>query len=247
MSLPSILVINPNTTVSVTEAMCTHAQRIWASQAQVHAATAAWGAPYISDEASFAVGAHAALDAWARVIQTGARPDAVLVGCFGDPGLLALRHSSSAPVTGLAEAAFAEAAAVGRFAIVTGGAHWPPMLARWVAQCGWADRCAGTVAVSLTGAQLAAQPEQAKQLLLQACLQVQQQWAVDAIILGGAALAGMAAALQHSVALPLVDSVEAGARAVLNLAGGPRPARTRNGFDVAWQGLGSAMTDLGLR
>lgn len=54
----------------------------------------------------------------------------MLIGCFGDPGLLALRESSPVPVTGLAEAAFIEASRHGRFAIVTGGARWGPMLQR---------------------------------------------------------------------------------------------------------------------
>jgi len=51
-------------------------------------------------------------------------------GLIGDPGLLALRESSPAPVSGLAEAAFMDAARHGRFAIVTGGARWAPMLQR---------------------------------------------------------------------------------------------------------------------
>jgi hypothetical protein len=38
----------------------------------------------------------------------------VLIGCFGDPGLFALRESSACPVTGLAEASFIEAARRGR-------------------------------------------------------------------------------------------------------------------------------------
>ena len=97
-----LLVINPNTSQSVSTLLQTHVQASAGLHVQVHTTTARFGAPYISDEAGYAVAAHAALDAWAHALATGPAPDAVLIGCFGDPGLLALRESSPVPVTGLA-------------------------------------------------------------------------------------------------------------------------------------------------
>ncbi|WP_010106824.1 aspartate/glutamate racemase family protein, partial [Verminephrobacter aporrectodeae] len=121
---------------------------------------ARFGAPYIACEASYAVAAHTALDAWAHALaQPRQQPDAVLIGCFGDPGLMALRESSPAPVTGLAEASFIEAARHGRYAIVTGGARWAPMLHRLAQALGQAQALAGIHTVAPTGAQLAADPE----------------------------------------------------------------------------------------
>ena len=114
--MPEILIVNPNTTGTITALLQRHGDQQLAPQASVRAVTARFGAPYIVDEASFAVASHATLDAWAAALAEGAAPDAVLIGCFGDPGLAALRDSSAAPVTGLAEAAVLEAAALGRFA-----------------------------------------------------------------------------------------------------------------------------------
>ena len=121
-----------------------HVQGAAGSHVAVRTATARFGAPYIACEASYAVAAHAVLDVWAHEIaQPQTAPDAVLIGCFGDPGLMALRESIPVPVTGLAEASFIEAARHGRFAIVTGGERWGPMLQRLAQALGHAHALAG--------------------------------------------------------------------------------------------------------
>ena len=125
-----LLVINPNTSASVSELLQRHLQARTGDALQVQAVTARFGAPYIACEASYAVAQHATLDAWAAARAHGGLPDAVLIGCFGDPGLFALRAGAGVPVSGLAEAAFLSAAKNGWFAIVTGVEPWRPMLER---------------------------------------------------------------------------------------------------------------------
>ncbi|WP_394788139.1 aspartate/glutamate racemase family protein [Rhodoferax sp.] len=230
-----LLVINPNTSDSVTALLRTHVLAVSAPDVAVHTLTARFGARYISSEASYAVAGHAALDAWAAWrAQGGPTPDAVLIGCFGDPGLLALRECSPAPVTGLAEAAFIEAAQYGRFAVVTGGAAWKPMLQRLAYSLGYGDSLAHIHTVEATGAELAADPVAARALLAQACRSVAEQHPVQAVILGGAGLAGMAALIQSEVGVPVIDSVLAGARQA-QIAQGWRS--TPAALDGAWFGL----------
>jgi Asp/Glu/hydantoin racemase len=242
-----LLVINPNTSASVSELLQTHVQQAAGLHVSVRTVTARFGSPYIADEASYAVASHAALDAWADALVSETRaPDAVLIGCFGDPGLMALRESSPVPVTGLAEAAFIEAARHGRYAIVTGGARWGPMLQRLAQALGQSQQLAGIHTVAPTGAQLAADPVAARTLLAQACRDASRQLGVQAVILGGAGLAGMAALVQAEVPIPVIDSVVAGAHWALRSAPLP-PARARAGFDVAWQGLSPEMAALGTR
>jgi allantoin racemase len=241
-----LLVINPNTSANVTALLQQHVQAAAGSHVSVHSVTARFGAPYISDEASYAVAAHAALDAWAAALSgTERQPDAVLIGCFGDPGLQALRESSPVPVTGLAEAAFIEAARHGRFAVVTGGERWAPILQRLAQSLGHAQALAGIHTVAPTGAQLAADPVAARQLLTQACLDAVHQLGVQTVILGGAGLAGMAAQIQPFVNVPIVDSVIAGATWALRNSPLP-PQRATPGFDVPWVGLSPELTQLGL-
>lgn len=246
---PRLLIINPNTSTSVTDLLCRHARPTCEAQGwQIEAVTARLGAPYISCEASYAIAAHAALDAWAAALAAQpSAPQAVLLACFGDPGLLALRESSPVPVTGLAEAAFMEAARRGRFAVVTGGARWAPMLQRLAQQLGFGEALAGIQTVAPSGAELAADPVAARALLARACQQAVAQGGVQSVVLGGAGLAGLAAQLQDQVSVPVIDSVQAGLR-VLLAGQAPAPGgRTEPGFAPAWQGLSWELRGLGER
>lgn len=239
-----LLIINPNTSAGITALLATHAQALVGPDVAVQAVTARFGAPYIACEASYAVAAHATLDAWAAALANDApAPDAVLIGCFGDPGLLALRETSAVPVTGLAEAAFIEAARLGRFAIVTGGARWQPMLQRLANELGFAEALAGIQTVSESGAWLAAHPLEAQGLLADACSQAARRFGAQAVIVGGAGLAGMAALIAARVAVPLIDSVQAGVRLALARTGTQAVGSGR--FDVSWQQVSAELATRG--
>jgi allantoin racemase len=221
--MPRILIINPNTTTSITALLQNYSKKALGPEVHVEAITARFGAPYIACEASYAVAGHAVLDAWANAItKTNTTFDSVLIGCFGDPGLLALRDMSTTPVTGLAEASFIEAAKLGRFAIVTGGERWKPMLDRLASTLGFRDVLAGITTVAPSGAELAKDPVAAQALLAKACRQAAQDFGASTIILGGAGLAGMAARVQAEVDVPVIDSVVAGVRHAAELANRPK-------------------------
>jgi allantoin racemase len=140
-------------------------------------------------------------------------PHAVLVACFGDPGAAALRLLTPVPVLGLAELAMRAAQAHGHYAIVTGGAAWGPMLQRLAASLGLAESLAGVVTVERTGAELLADPAAAQALLLDACHQALALGGVRAIVIGGAALADLAAPLAPLLPVPLIDNVRVGLQA----------------------------------
>ena len=204
-----ILVINPNTTASVTDmvlAACRNAQ----PQLQWDGVTAAFGHPYIASEASYAVAAHAVLDAFAKHYRAH---DAVLIACFGDPGLLALRETCKVPVVGLAESSFCAAATRGPFAVVTGGRAWGPMLERFARANRLDAQLQGIFTVELTGAQIAADPQGAQADLRRAC-QTGVDAGAHAILLGGAALTGLGPGLQSGVTVPVLDNVLLAAQAV---------------------------------
>ena len=76
-----LLVINPNTSPSISELLQRHVQRTAGDGVEVRTVTARFGAPYISDEASYAVAAHAALDAWSAALQDGAADQASSAAC----------------------------------------------------------------------------------------------------------------------------------------------------------------------
>jgi Asp/Glu/hydantoin racemase len=211
-----LLVINPNTSVAVTQTLRRHVEAALGGAIELHTATARFGAGYIASEAAFVVAAHATLDAYAAHCDEHARPDAVLVGCFGDPAVDALREISARPVVGLAEAAMRQAVRHGRFSIVTGGAAWKPMLMRLARALALADALVQIHTVAPSGAELAADPDAALRLLTDACREAAT--GADCVILGGAGLAGMAAQIAPALPVPLIDSVIAGAQAVAGRA-----------------------------
>lgn len=213
-----LLVINPNTTAALTDDLARVVQAAQPDDVVVTSVTARFGAPYIASEAGYAVAAHATLNAWATALQRAPAPDAVIIGCFGDPGLFALREVAHCPVTGLAEGALMEAALHGTCAIITGGHAWKAMLERLLPTLAHGDSVRGIHTVELDGAALHAEPEAAERVLLSACAEVLQRWRVDAIVLGGAGLAGLAARLQSRVSVPLIDSVTAAARQIWSVA-----------------------------
>ncbi|MDQ8728681.1 aspartate/glutamate racemase family protein [Bradyrhizobium sp. LHD-71] len=211
-----ILLINPNTTGAITDRMGAYVDEVAGTTATFVPVTGRFGARYISSRAAAAIAAHAALEALAEHVDGC---DAVYLACFGDPGLAALKEVSPVPVVGMAEAACVEAARGGRrFAIVTGGVLWKPMLTEFVATLGLSRELAAIRTIAPTGDQIASDPEAALSLLADACMACAREDGAEVVILGGAALAGLARRIQPRVTAPLLCSVEVGAKATLAAA-----------------------------
>ena len=120
----------------------------------------------------------------------------------------------------------------------------PEAMSRLAQALGHGAALAGIHTVAPTGAQLAADPAGARALLEQACRDAVRQLGAQAVIVGGAGLAGMAAAIQPGLDVPLIDSVQAGARWALRTHT-PPPERAKAGFDVPWHHLSPELTALG--
>ena len=208
--MPRLLVINPNATESITDLVVRHVRPAVGDDIELVPATGKFGCAYITSEACYAIAGHAALECFA---EHGKDCDAVLLACFGDPGLFALREVSAAPVIGLAEASMQAAAERGgRFSIVTGGERWKPMLERFAAVLGYRERLASVRTLALSGGQIAENPEVALATLASACAAAADEDGADEVILGGAGLAGLAERIQPLVWVPVFDSVIVGAQ-----------------------------------
>lgn len=206
-----LLLINPNTTGSITELMARRARILLGEGIGIKAVTGRFGGRYIASRAAAAVAAHAALDAFAEHADGC---DGVLIACFGDPGLLALREMSRVPVVGMAEASCHLASLQGqRFSIVTGGERWRAMLEEFVASLGLGQRLASVRAVAPTGAEIAADPEGALAALAAACREAVETDRAEVVILGGAGLAGLADRIAPRVPVPVICSLAAGLHA----------------------------------
>jgi Asp/Glu/hydantoin racemase len=224
--MTNILLINPNTTPSITDLVLKTARRFAAKGTNLRAVTGTFGPRYIASRVGYAVAGHAAVDALAN---DRGRKDAVVLACFGDPGLAALKEISRVPVVGMADASILQACALGQhFSIVTGGERWRSMLEEFVAGRGLSSRLASVRTVAPTGADIARKPAAAMALLAKGCTACVREDGADVVILGGAGLAGLAAKLKAMVDAPLLDGV-ACAVAMAEALARQKPAKAANG------------------
>ena len=84
-----LLLINPNTTESITALVADRARELVGGEAEIRAVTGRFGARYVASRGAYAIAGHAALEALAEHHEGC---DAVLLACFGDPGLMALKE-----------------------------------------------------------------------------------------------------------------------------------------------------------
>lgn len=206
------LLINPNTNAATTAMMLDIAREALARRATIDGITAAHGAPVITEEAALAEAA----DEVERIASSldAVTISGVAIAAFGDPGLAAARAALTIPVTGIAEAAIGEAAAQGRFSIVTTTPALDAALRRRVEACGVADRFAG-LRYTRSGPAGMADPARLIDELLNACGLSAREDGVSAIIIGGGPLAAAARALRPHVAAALIEPIPAAMRALL--------------------------------
>ncbi len=203
--MTELLLINPNTTQSITDLVLKTARQFAATDTKLRAVSGAFGPRYVASRVAYAIAGHAAVDALAN---DRGRKDAVVLACFGDPGLAALKEIAGVPVVGMAEASILQACALGRrFSMVTGGERWKAMLEEFVAAQGLTDRLASVRAVAPTGAAIARNPKAALSLLARSCTACVREDGADVVILGGAGLVGLAAKLGKKVEVPLLDGL----------------------------------------
>ena len=113
-----IQVINPNTSLAMTETMGAAARAVAAPGTDILAVCPQQGVPSIEGHFDEAIAAIGVLEQIKRGEAQGVSGH--VIACFGDPGLLAARELASGPVIGIAEAAMHTATLVAtRFTIVT--------------------------------------------------------------------------------------------------------------------------------
>ncbi|MBL6076969.1 aspartate/glutamate racemase family protein [Belnapia sp. T18] len=231
-----ILIVNSNTTESVTERIATAARAVAPLGTGIEAVSAPFGLPLIVTRADWLLAGPATVAALAA---RRGQYDAAIIACFGDPGLDAAKELLDVPVIGISEAAFHAAAMLGRrFGVVSFTAALRPMFEDCLDHHGLRSRCCGF----RMGPPFAGDPgrvaEERRDLLLDLCRQAVEQDGAEVLILAGGPLAGLAPALQPHVTVPLVDGTQAATRLAVALAGlaplgGRRRPRALAGYDAA--------------
>ena len=200
-----ILVVNPNTTVSMTEKIRRAAERAAAPGTRIVAVNPPVGPESIEGFYDDALAVPGLLAEIAKGEAQGV--SAHVIACFDDTGLDAAR----ALAAGIGEAAFHAASLVaGRFAVVTTLARSVPAIEFNLLRYGLAARCARVRAADVPV--LALEERQTD-----ACRRIDAQIAAaksddgaEAIVLGCAGMADLAAELATRHGLPVIDGVAAG-------------------------------------
>ena len=203
-----LMLLNPNTSSAMTAGMVEAAQRVAAPGTQVIGRQPSFGPLSIESHFDEAFGAAGAAEQMKLAEAEGF--DAVVIACFGDPGLDAAREITAAPVLGIAEAAFHAASMLATgFSIVTTMTRTCVIAERLVQRYGFEHACRGihgtdipVLALEQCGEDVLAQIETAARAAL-------ERDRSGAIVLGCGGMAALCRTLQHRLQVPVVDGVSA--------------------------------------
>jgi len=206
-----ILIINPNSTQSVTDGI-----------AQAVAGLAVPGGPRI-DCVSLAEGppgieSQQHVDGVVGLLCDLIKrepADAYVIACYSDPGLHSAREVTDKPVLGISECGLLTACTMGeRFGVVSILAGSIPRHLRAVRQMGLWDRMAGDRALGLGVVELADRARVFDRMVAIA-RDLRDQDGADVLVLGCAGMAYLRVDLEREAGIPVVDPTQAAANMAL--------------------------------
>ncbi len=202
-----IVLINPNSTVSMTDAMVRTAQDV-APGVRVVGWTSHDGPPAIQGPEDGAASVPPLLELVAKASDLGAR--AVIIGCFDDTGLDEARQVATCPVIGIGQAAYHLAVLAGaRFSVVTTLAVSVPVLEQNIRRYGlWGQlgrvRASGVAVLDLEG-----DAELAARRVLDEIADAAATDGVQSIVLGCAGMVDLPARAEEESGVRIIDGVRA--------------------------------------
>lgn len=211
-----IKIINPNTTESMTATIADAARAIASPGTEIIAATSRAGAVSIEghyDEAMSIVGL-------VEAINEEPQADAYVIACFGDPGLLAAREITDAPVLGIAEAAMHAATFLATgFSVVTTLERTRIIAEHLVRNYGMEHHCRRVRATDIPVLELENPGSNCRAQILDECERAISEDGSGAIVLGCAGMADLTSYLQAKLGVPVIDGVAAAVRFAEALVG----------------------------
>jgi allantoin racemase len=202
-----ILVVNPNTTESMTEAIAEQARRVAAPGTEVIGLTPFFGPDSCEGNLDSYLAAVGMAD---RVLAYDQPYDAVILAGFGEHGREGLQELLDVPVIDITEAAAHTACLVGRrYSIVTTLDRTVPLIEDRLLLAGLDRRCASIRATGLGVLELERDLSRTAEATIEQALQAVRQDHAEVICLGCAGMAGLDEKVQAAVGVPVVDGVAA--------------------------------------
>ncbi len=215
-----IAMINPNSTVSMTEKIAAAARAV-APMDEILAITCHGSPPAIQGPEDDAICRPFVLAEVARAEAAGA--DAAVIACFDDPGLAEARAIARIPVLGIGEAAFHAAMMLGqRFSVVTTMPVAIPIIEENLTRYGISGACAKVRAAGIKVLDLEDESTGAADRVSAEIGRAKAADGADAVVLGCAGMADLVARFEAEHGLKVIDGVAAAtvfARALAMLRG----------------------------
>ena len=213
-----IKVINPNTTESMTRKIGEAARAVAARGTEILARNPEMGPVSIEGHYDEAVSVIGIVEEVRKGEVEGV--DGYVIACFGDPGLLAAREISRAPVLGIAEAAMHAATFIATgFSIVTTMERTVVIAEHLVQSYGMSAFCRSIRATNLAVLELEDRRSDAWRIISEECRRAVADDRAGAVILGCAGMAEVAASIYREIGVPVIDGVASAVRFVEALAG----------------------------
>ena len=206
-----ILILNPNTSESMTTEIATAARAVAAASTEIVTAHPRFGTAAIDSAAESYLSAVGVMDVVATMVAAGDfHFDAVILAGFGEHGKDALQEMLSVPVLDIAESAAHVAQLIGRrFSVVTTLARSIPAIEDRLTLAGLTAHCASVRACGLGTAEVDADPPGAVQAIVDEAARAVAEDGADVICLGCAGMAGVTEAISAKLGVPAVDGVGA--------------------------------------
>ena len=212
-----LLVINPNTTASMTAKIGAAARAAASPGTEIVALNPADGPVSIEGYVDEAYSVPGMLDEIRKAERDGV--DGHVIACFDDTGLDAARALAKAPVIGIGEAAFHMASLVaGRFSVVTTLSRSINAIEHNLHRYGLIARCARVRASEVPVLALEDPSSNAAALIDAEIEAAKREDRAEAIVLGCAGMADLAARLTERHGLPVLDGVACAVRLAESLA-----------------------------
>ena len=203
-----ILVVNPNTTASMTARIGVAARAAAAAGTEIIAVNPLSGPVSIEGYFDEAFCVPGMLEEIIKGEAAGAQ--AHVIACFDDTGLEAARCCAAAPVIGIGEAAFHLASLVAhRFSVVTTLSRSIAAIETNLMKYGLDRRCARVRACEVPVLELDNPTSNAREKLSAEIRRAMAEEHAEAIVLGCAGMAELAASLAAEHGLPVIDGVAA--------------------------------------
>ncbi|AKK28127.1 aspartate/glutamate racemase family protein [Mycobacterium sp. EPa45] len=206
-----ILVLNPNTSATMTAEIEAAARAAAAPRTEIVSAQPSFGADAIDSAAESYLSAVGVMDVVATQLAAGTfDADAVVLAGFGEHGKDALQEMLDVPVLDIAESAVHVAHLIGRrFSVITTLARSIAPIEDRLLLAGVAAHCVSVRACGLGTAEVDADPSGAVAAIVAEAERAVTQDGADVICLGCAGMAGVTAAITEKLGVPAVDGVAA--------------------------------------